>query len=690
MVGTVSYMSPEQACGHPIDFRSDQFSFGAILYEMATGKRAFEKANAPDTLSAILHEEPPPMAQAAARAPAPLGWVAERCLAKDPADRYASTRDLASDLANVRDRLSHASGSVLPIEAPRRGRRLGAAGLAATLLAVVATSLWLGGRIERAQYQPPRFRQLTFRGAGIGSARFVPDGQTIVFSAQTEGKPPELFSMRLDGPEVRSLGLPPAQILSISRSGEMAILLLKPSGLLPWVGHIADQAAIRDYGLFEGTLAEASLAGGAPRELLENVTFADWTADGKSLAVVHRVGNRHRLEFPVGKAIYEEQIGLGYVRTSPRDDRLALNDWGSLFLKETNGTIRQIPAPVFVFEIAWSGRSGEIWYGFRDAAEIRAIAPGGSDRLVGRLGADFVLYDIAADGRVLLGRLEESTEILGSFPGETRERNLSYFNESQAVDLSRTGETLLFLDATRLGATALYIRKTDGSAPRRLAEEAGSGALSPDERLVLLEKDEDNHVLIPTGPGQPQTVNTQGVKILLVESLRSGFFPDGRRVFFTGFEKGYGWRIWVQDLEGGKPRAITPENTNRPVLVGDGRFLCARGPDFEWHLYPVDERGEPRKVVGILPGEEPLRSTPDGLLYVRGADELRSGEALMTTRVYRLDPWSGRRELIKEIPPLNPRTGGAISTILLSADGKTCVWEHHRYSTELVLAEGLR
>ncbi len=173
------------------------------------------------------------------------------------------------------------------------------------------------------------------------------------------------------------------------------------------------------------------------------------------------------------------------------------------------------------------------------------------------------------------------------------------------------------------------------------------------------------------------------------EVARSGFFPDGRRVYFTGFEKGHGWRIWVQDLQGGKPRAITPENTSRPVLLGDGRFICARGPDFEWYLYPVDA-GEPRKVVGILPGEEPICSTPEGLLYIRGADELRPGEKLMTTRVYRLDPWTGRRELWKEIPPLNPRTGGAISTTLFSADGKTCVWTHHRYSTELVLAEGLR
>jgi hypothetical protein len=172
---------------------------------------------------------------------------------------------------------------------------------------------------------------------------------------------------------------------------------------------------------------------------------------------------------------------------------------------------------------------------------------------------------------------------------------------------------------------------------------------------------------------------------------RFGFLPDGKRILFPGQDQaGQATRIWLQNIEGGKPRAVTPEGVTRPVLVGDGHFICARGPDFQWYLYPVDEKGEPRKVTGVLPGEEPIGSTPDGLLYVRGADELKPGETLITARVYRLDPSTGRRELWKEIPPASPRTGGAVLTILFSADGKTCVWTHIRYSTELVLAEGLK
>src|SRR5437588_11691375 len=106
ILGTVGYMSPEQAAGQPLDFRSDQFSFGSILYEMATGKRAFQKTTAVDTLSAILHEEPKPVAELNSDAPAPLRWIVERCLAKEPDRRYAATRDLARDLETLKNRSS--------------------------------------------------------------------------------------------------------------------------------------------------------------------------------------------------------------------------------------------------------------------------------------------------------------------------------------------------------------------------------------------------------------------------------------------------------------------------------------------------------------------------------------------------------------------------------------------------------
>src|SRR5207237_1280827 len=105
---TIDYMSPEQANGLALDCRSDQFSFGSVLYEIVTGKRRFQRRSKAETLAAILRDDPEPVLSLNPQAPAPLCWVIERCLAKDPKERYASTRDLVRDLATIRDRLSEA------------------------------------------------------------------------------------------------------------------------------------------------------------------------------------------------------------------------------------------------------------------------------------------------------------------------------------------------------------------------------------------------------------------------------------------------------------------------------------------------------------------------------------------------------------------------------------------------------
>ena len=126
VMGTTGYMSPEQASGQPVDFRSDQFTLGAILYEMATGKRAFQRKTGAETLVAIIREEPAPLQELAPKAPAPVRWIVERCLAKDPEERYASTKDLARDLRSVRDHLSETSASGgLEAAEPARARRRG-------------------------------------------------------------------------------------------------------------------------------------------------------------------------------------------------------------------------------------------------------------------------------------------------------------------------------------------------------------------------------------------------------------------------------------------------------------------------------------------------------------------------------------------------------------------------------------
>ena len=141
VMGTVGYMSPEQASGRSVDFRSDQFSLGSVLYEMATGQRAFKRDTAAETLSAVIREDPPPITQINPTAPPPFAWVVERCLAKDPEERYASTRDLARELRSVRDHLSDSMPARAARPRPRRWR--GVAIGAALALAALAIGLWV-------------------------------------------------------------------------------------------------------------------------------------------------------------------------------------------------------------------------------------------------------------------------------------------------------------------------------------------------------------------------------------------------------------------------------------------------------------------------------------------------------------------------------------------------------------------
>jgi eukaryotic-like serine/threonine-protein kinase len=279
VVGTVGYMSPEQASGHPVDFRSDQFSLGAVLYEMVTGTRPFARKTNAETMVAIIREEPEDAAKLNPRSPAPLRWLIERCLEKDPEDRFASTRDLARDLGSLREHLSESSVSG-DAQAPGQVRHRsirpwawGALGLAVGFgLAALA---WHRPAPPAAA---PTFTRLTFRRGTVLSARFAPDGQTVVYSAAWEGLPPEIFTVRLDGPESRSLGLPSADVLSVSPTGELAILVNRR---VQW--------GFEGY----GTLARVPLGGGSPRDVAENVGDADWAPDG-SLAVARDTGLQRR------------------------------------------------------------------------------------------------------------------------------------------------------------------------------------------------------------------------------------------------------------------------------------------------------------------------------------------------------------------------------------------------------------
>ena len=670
LMGTVGYMSPEQASGEKVDFRSDQFSFGSIVYEMATGKRAFQRKTSIDTLSAILNDEPEPIGKINAQVPAPLRWIVERCLAKDPEARYAATRDLARDLATVREH----SSEVTPAEVLSRARRARwpiLAGLA--LLAGIAAATLLLPRLRGTG--PPTYRQLTFRRGILVPARFAPDGHTVLYSAAWDGEAIRIFSVRPESPESSPLGPPSAQIASVSRTGELAILLERTTET--------------------SMLARMSLAGGAPRDILDDVTLADWNPEGSELAATHQVAGRWRLEFPIGKSLYESTGYFLAMRVSPLGDLVALSDHsqsadslGSLVVVDRSGKGRTLSTGwTDLGSLAWRPDGKEIWFtGSRTGSRhsLWGVSLSGKERLVEATPGSLEIEDISRSGDVLVTQFSNRRSIVGLAPGERTERSFAWLDYSEPVELSPDGKTLLFEEWGEGGGPAgsIYLRRFDGSTPVRLGTGLGL-SLSPDEKTVLarLYTSPPTLALIPTGPGATRTLVADGLHY--EECGR--WLPDGKRVVFAARAPKRGVRLYVQDVPDGKPVALTPEGVSAPThqcacVSPNGELVAALDDEQRILLFPVKE-GAPRPALGVEPGEKPLRWSSDGRwLYV--------GQG---PKIYRVEPFSGRRELWKAFVPPDPAGVRSDSWfVVLSADAQSYFYSFQTDLSELYLVSGLR
>ncbi len=677
VLGTLGYMAPEQVRGKPADARSDIFSFGAILYEMLSGKRAFHGESAADTMSAILSKEPPDLSETNRSIAPGLERVVRHCLEKNPEERFHSAHDLAFDLQALSGD-SSAGARAVPAPAGSLTSRTVSLSLAAALalaaLAAGAVGAW--ALLRKPASEPPRFTRLSFRRGLIQSARFAPDGQTIVYGAAWEGAPFEVFTTRAEGRESRSLGIGAADVLSVSRSGELAVSLSRRF-TTGWEN--------------TGTLAQVPLDGGAPREVLEKVQEADWAPDGKTLAVVHEVAGKCRLEFPIGKVLYEASGWISLARISPRGDRIAFVDHpqrgdniGSLSIVDLSGKKTTLMAQT-AQGLAWAPDGEEVWASA--GGNLLAVSRSGQRRILGRVPGGAWLLDVSRGGRALLAHTNIRREIAGLGPGEGRERNLSWFDWSFPGDLSLDGKTVLFDEANRQSEEGypVYLRRTDGSPAVLLGEGTGI-ALSPDGRWALSSLHPFGRtqlVLLPTGAGQPRPLPADAIRY----SGRGAWLPDGRRVAVAGSEEGHGLRLYVRDVEGGRARPVTPEGIghdfNGNAVSPDGRFVTAIDAEGQAFLYPIDG-GEPRPIPGIVPGELPVRWSSVTSLLVTS----RPGE--LPAKIFRIDIASGRRELVKQLTPLDPAGVFSIDPVRITPDGKAYVYSYRRLLSELYLVEGLK
>jgi eukaryotic-like serine/threonine-protein kinase len=672
-LGTVGYMSPEQCRGAAIDARSDLFSFGAVLYEMLSGRRAFRGETTADTISAILKEEPPDLSPTGRDVPPVLERIVHHCLEKDPAARFQSARDIAFALESL-STVSPAASALTPIPAiapTTRKAWLVPALLGVSGILVVAVAL-LFVRLNAPPPEPPSYRQLTFAREFISSARFAPDQRTIIYSSARAASESELFSLSPDTRASASLSLKNVNIESISSSGEM-LLIQRPS-----LGA-------------RGVLARAPLSGAAPRPILSDVQDSDWGPDNQ-IAVVHYVDGHYRIEYPIGHILYEVPIGyLSDVRVSRKGDWVAFaehptfgDNAGYVVVVDSSGHKRTLsPRQSIVQAINWAPSDKEVWFSAATRAadiQLKASDLSGHTRVVDRIPGIPILHDIARDGRVLLGQMSVRELTYARGPGQDQDRDVSIQNWSAVFAISPDGKQLLaFSDGPDSSPDYdTYVRASDGSAPVRIGDGAGYD-FSPDMKWVL--SSFTLHVprqllLVPLGPGETKQITHDSI-----DHGYARFLPDGTSVVFAGTEPGHKSRIYVQAVNSGSPRPISPEGVNGFIPAADGKFVFGFSDSVA--LYPIDGQGAPRPVPGIHPDESILSVSPDRRSVLVG---VLGG---YTVDVMRVDLVSGRRELSKKIGPPDP-AGVSMYNVVFTPDGKYYAYAYINLLSGLYLVEGLR
>ncbi len=729
VLGTVGYMSPEQVRGEVVDARSDIFAFGAILYEILSGLRAFKRGSSIETLSAILKEEPIDLLESHPNIPPALDRLVRRCLEKDRSQRFQSAKDLAFNLetlstfssagtlSNVSNpagpgtmtartpavptaaRLTAqqpfsspgaptvrtASAAIPPAIAPQRPRTVAQAkkrsvspmlltALVVVAIAGAALGGWYLATHQSSSTGELTFSRLTFRRGEIRGARFASDGDTVVYSAAWDGSPAEIFVATRQNPEARPLGIPDAEVLAVSKNAEVAILLRRD----------------RISGL--GTLARVAMAGGVPRELSDQVAQADWSPDGAQLALIRVNNGKYRVEYPLGKVRYETPHQLREVRVSPDGTRVAfLEPHGG----ETDVVVVSDAAPESIARgwshgangLAWTPDGSELWItGTSTSAppSLYAVKLNGDTRLVDRLTGSMKLFDISTAGRVLLSNGNWRAALLYGSATTPAERDYAWLDWSVLADLSGDGRTILFNETREGGGekSGVYLRRLDTPAAMKIADGFGD-ALSPDGRLVLTHSG-NRLIIVPTGSGETRELAIKGSF-----DLGGIWLPDSRRVVVGGALPGKNYQIHVIDTLEEKITTISPETvwggTTRAFAASpDGRFVAGPTMDELIARYPTDGSLAPMPVAGVEKGEVPVQWSADGLsLFVYRP-------TAMPARVFKINLANGTRELWKEFVPADPAGVYKITPVVATADATAWAYNALRTTSDLYVAQGLK
>ena len=675
VMGTVGYMSPEQVRGKGTDHRSDVFALGAILYEMLSGKRAFKRDTGAETMTAILREEPPELTAINPAINPSLDRIVRRCLEKQPEQRFQSVADLGFAIESLSGTTS--SSTVAPLAQSRKFRWLPFA-MAVLLLAALAAG-WFAHLEMGTKDKAATFQRITYQRGTIYSARLTSDGNGVIYSADWDGAGTEIYLASKEFPEARPL-LKNGVLLSVSSSGDLAVLT-SPQFL--------------DHYEFTGTLATMPLGGGAPRELLKDVTAADWSPDGRSLAVVRVVGRKYRLEYPAGTTKFETTGTITEPRLSRDGKRIAFlhhpqwgDDRGAVMLLDADGKAKTLSDGwEQVHGLAWAPSGDTVWFsggsGTADLVLYEVSISGKRRTALAGTGGQR-LFDIAPDGKVLLSNNQTRYEVEASINGAPS-RDFSWLDGSFQPNLSADGKYTLFSEGT---ATTPYydvcMRKTEtGSAIAHLGE-GSAFSFSPDGAWawVLVLKAPPEVQILPTGAGElrkPESANIEAYTGM-------GWLPDSQHYLFAGNESGRGSRVYKQSMMGGKAEAITPEgfssiSTNIPISPDGSRFMVFEQSAQSWRICQV-AGGKCSPSPGSEEQDLPLTWSADG-------GSIFVAQTQPKSVIFKINLSTGHRELWKEVRVADPV--GIISPLpaAITPDGKSYAITLTRHLDTLYVATGL-
>ncbi len=677
VMGTAGYMAPEQVRGAAVDSRTDIFAFGAVLYEMVSGQRAFRRDTAAETMTAILKEDPPELSETSHPVSPGLERIVRRCLEKNPEQRFQSAKDLAFALeALTGTTFKTGAQDAIQGKDEKNTKQWIRVAMAVVLgLAAGAGIVWY---MRPRPAEPATFRQVSFHRGEVIEARFAPDGKTLVYSGKINGAPLDTYVVREEYPEAVPAGLHGAALLAVSRQGEMAVL-------------VHPQYVVHRQ--WRGTLATSPMGGGAPRELLENVVAADWSPDGSEMAVIDGDFGKFRLQYPIGKVLLEADNWMSDLRISPDGKQVALfrhppsgDDRGDVLVVDRSGRVNTLSSGWESLEgLAWAPSGKEVWFSGADSGEqycLRAVSLSGKQRTVYCGTSPTIVHDIAPSGHVLVSADASRVTIAMVDHRSTEEHDLSWLDNAYGPQLSADGNVVSFTDQSGQAGSGyqVYVRKTDGSAAVHIGGGGFVSDITADGKwaLIVLPGDPAARLqVVPVGAGQARVLHWEG---LLPRWAR--WFPDGQHILLVASQPGQVMNLYVTDTNGAAPKLLFPGIP--PSRVSPDARSLYEFTNGHWDVRPIEGSGS-KPIPGLKDEEFPIAWAADGK-HVFTQEPSATG-----LTIYKVDIDSGARELWQVVNPkdqigLRPMT---VPTAI-TPDGQRMVFTYKTQVGQLYRSDTLK